>query len=74
MAEYGSQYYPFSYICIISIINQAKEFSEAKQKLAQSKRRIDGHKKVKVDISFMAAGLISIPDEKELLHLMDEMA
>ena len=34
---------------------------------------IEGHKKVKVDISFTAAGLISIPDEKELLHLMNEI-
>ena len=34
---------------------------------------IEGHKKVKVDISFTAAGLISIPEEKELLHLMNEI-
>ena len=34
---------------------------------------IDGQKKVNVDISFTAVGLISIPDEKELLHLMDEI-
>ena len=34
---------------------------------------IDGQKKVKVDISFTAVGLISIPDSKELLHLMDEI-
>ena len=33
---------------------------------------IDRHKKVKVDISFTAVGLISIPDSKELLQLMDE--
>lgn len=34
---------------------------------------IDGQKKVKVDISFTAVGLISIPDSKELLHLMNEI-
>lgn len=35
--------------------------------------KIDGHKKVKIDIEFVAVGLISIPDEKELLSLMDEI-
>ena len=34
---------------------------------------IDGQKKVKVDISLTAVGLISIPDSKELLHLMNEI-
>lgn len=31
------------------------------------------HRRVKIDIYFMAVGLISIPDEKELLSLMDEI-
>ena len=35
--------------------------------------KVDGHKKVKIDIEFIAVGLISIPDEKELLSLMDEI-
>ena len=35
--------------------------------------KVDGHKKVKIDIEFVAVGLISIPDEKELLPLMDEI-
>ena len=35
--------------------------------------KVDGHKKVKIDIEFVAVGLISIPDEKELLSLMDEI-
>lgn len=34
---------------------------------------IDGQKKVKVDILFTVVGLISIPDSKELLHLMNEI-
>ena len=34
---------------------------------------VDGPKKVKIDIEFVAVGLISIPDEKELLSLMDEI-
>ena len=35
--------------------------------------KVDEHKKVKIDIEFIAVGLISIPDEKELLALMDEI-
>ena len=35
--------------------------------------KVDGHKKVKIDIEFIAVGLISIPDEKELLSLMEEI-
>lgn len=35
--------------------------------------KIDGRKKVKIDIEFVAVGLISIPNEKELLSLMDEI-
>ena len=35
--------------------------------------KVDGHKKVKIDIDFIAVGLISIPDEKELLTLMEEI-
>ena len=35
--------------------------------------KVDGHKKVKIDIEFIAVGLISIPDEKELLTLMEEI-
>ena len=35
--------------------------------------KVDGRKKVKIDIEFIAVGLISIPDEKELLVLMDEI-
>jgi len=34
---------------------------------------IDGEKKVKIDISFTAVGIISIPDEKEILALMNEI-
>ncbi len=35
--------------------------------------KVDGCKKVKIDIEFIAVGLISIPDEKELLSLMEEI-
>ncbi len=35
--------------------------------------KVDGHKKVKIDIEFVAVGLISIPNEKEILALIDEM-
>ncbi|MBQ3553660.1 MAG: recombinase family protein [Clostridia bacterium] len=35
--------------------------------------KIDRRKKVKIDIEFVAVGLISIPDEKELLSLMAEI-
>ena len=35
--------------------------------------KVDGRKKVKIDIEFIAVGLISIPDEKELLSLMEEI-
>ena len=35
--------------------------------------KVDGHKKVKIDIEFIAVGLISIPDEKELLTLIEEI-
>ena len=35
--------------------------------------KIDGRKKVKIDIEFIAVGLISIPDEKELLTLIEEI-
>lgn len=31
------------------------------------------HKRVKIDIHFTAVGIISIPDEKELLALMNEI-
>ena len=34
---------------------------------------IDGEKKVKIDISFTAVGIINIPDSKELLALMNEI-
>ena len=34
---------------------------------------IDGEKKVKIDISFTAVGIINIPDEKEILALMNEI-
>ena len=33
----------------------------------------DEMKKVQIDIEFVAVGLISIPNEKELLSLMDEI-
>ena len=35
--------------------------------------KVDGRKKVKIDIEFIAVGLISIPDEKELLTLIEEI-
>lgn len=35
--------------------------------------RIDGCKRVKVDITFVAAGIVSIPDENEVLDLIEEM-
>ncbi len=35
--------------------------------------KVDGHKKVKIDIEFVAVGLISIPNEKEILALMNEI-
>ena len=34
---------------------------------------IDGVKRVPVDIHFTAVGLISLPDEKELLELIEEI-
>ena len=33
----------------------------------------DGRKRVKLDIYFTAVGLIDIPDEKELLEMMEEI-
>ena len=35
--------------------------------------KVDGRKRVKLDVYFTAAGLIDIPDEKELLELMEEI-
>ena len=35
--------------------------------------KINGHKKVKIDIEFIATGIISIPDDKELIKLMNEL-
>ena len=35
--------------------------------------KVDGRKRVKLDVYFTAAGLIDIPDEKELRELMDEI-
>ncbi len=35
--------------------------------------KVHGHTTVKIDIVFIAVGLISIPDEKELLTLMEEI-
>ena len=35
--------------------------------------KVDGRKKVKIDIEFIAVGLISMPDEKELLTLIEEI-
>ena len=35
--------------------------------------KIDGRKQVKLDIYFTAVGLIDIPDEKELLEMMEEI-
>lgn len=34
---------------------------------------VDGVKRVPVDIHFTAVGLVSIPDEKELLEIMEEI-
>ena len=35
--------------------------------------KVDGKKRVKLDIYFTAVGLIDIPDEKELLEMMEEI-
>ena len=35
--------------------------------------KVDGRKRVKLDIYFTAVGLIDIPDEKELLEMMEEI-
>ena len=35
--------------------------------------KVDGRKRVKLDVYFTAVGLIDIPDEKELRELMDEI-
>ncbi len=35
--------------------------------------RIDGVKRVPIDIYFTAVGLVSIPDEKEMLELIEEL-
>ena len=35
--------------------------------------KIDGRKRVKLDVYFTAVGLIDIPDEKELIELMEEI-
>ena len=35
--------------------------------------KVDGRKRVKLDVYFTAAGHIDIPDEKELRELMDEI-
>ncbi len=35
--------------------------------------KVDGRKRVKLDIYFTAAGLIDIPDEKELREMMEEI-
>ena len=34
---------------------------------------VDGVKRVPIDIHFTAVGLISLPDEKELLELIEEI-
>ena len=35
--------------------------------------KVDGRKRVKLDVYFTAVGLIDIPDEKELLEMMEEI-
>ena len=35
--------------------------------------KVDGVKRVPIDIYFTAVGLVSIPDEKEMLELIEEM-
>ena len=35
--------------------------------------KIDGRKQVRLDVYFIAVGLISLPDEKELLEMMQEI-
>lgn len=35
--------------------------------------KVDGRKRVKLDVYFTAVGLIDIPDEKELLEIMEEI-
>ncbi len=35
--------------------------------------KIDGHKRVRLDVYFTAVGLIDIPDEKELYTMMEEI-
>ena len=35
--------------------------------------KVDGRKRVKLDIYFTAVGLIDIPDERELLEMMEEI-
>ena len=35
--------------------------------------KVDGRKRVKLDVYFTAVGLIDIPDEKELRKMMEEI-
>ncbi|MBR5241618.1 MAG: DUF4368 domain-containing protein, partial [Clostridia bacterium] len=35
--------------------------------------KVDGRKRVKLDVYFTAAGLIDIPDENELREMMEEI-
>lgn len=35
--------------------------------------KVDGRKQVRPDVYFIAGGLISLPDEKELLEMMQEI-
>ena len=35
--------------------------------------KVDGRKRVKLDVYFTAAGLIDIPDEKELREMIEEI-
>ena len=39
----------------------------------QKSENVDGRKRVKLDVYFTAAGLIDIPDEKELREMMEEI-
>ena len=67
------------------LLRALREFTEVKQLTPEmvdtliqrievhSKEKVNGRNRVKVDIYFTAVGLIDIPDEKELLEMMEEI-
>ena len=59
---------------LLKTLREITDFRELRQRIeVHNNDKYDGHCHVKVDIYFTAVGMIDIPDEKEILDIINKI-